>query len=90
LPSSSQPNLYAPGGAVALSWRFWLVLPLVGVGGGLAGAALLLLLHAVQHLFWDYRAGSFVAAAQAAGVWHRVAIVAAAGLIVGVYRWATQ
>jgi hypothetical protein len=38
MPSTSpQPNLFAAGGAAALPLRFWMLLPLVGVGGGLGG-----------------------------------------------------
>jgi H+/Cl- antiporter ClcA len=90
MPSSSpQPNLFASGGAAALSPRFWLLLPLVGVGGGFGGGVLMLLLRTTQHLAWSYRSGSFLAAVQQTGALHRVAVLATAGLVVGLYRWLT-
>lgn len=91
MPSSSpQPNLFAAGGAAALSLRFWILLPLVAIGGGFGGAALLLLLHATQHLAWVYRSGPFLAGVEETGPWRRVAVLAAAGVIVAVYRGATK
>ena len=91
MPSSSpQPNLFAAGGAAALSWRFWVLLPLVGIGGGLGGGAFLLLLHATQHLAWAYRSGSFLSSVEKTGPWRRVAVLGTAGVIVGAYRWATK
>ncbi len=84
--SPPQPNLFAGGGIGTLSLRFWLLVPLTGIGTGLGGGALMLLLRVVQHLCWSYRAGTFLAAVEQVGVGRRVGVLVGAGLIVGLYR----
>ncbi len=39
---------------------FWGLVMLVGLGSGVAGALLIELLRAVQHLAWSYSSGSFL------------------------------
>lgn len=66
---------------------------LVGIGAGLAGMALGLLLHAVQHLAYGYGAlghESFLQGASAAPPWRRVAALLMAGVVAGVGWWALR
>lgn len=82
-----QPNLLDGSRPTGLSWRFWALTVMTGIGAGIAGGLLMLLLRAVQHLAWSYRAGEFLDAVEKAD-WHRrIAVVVAAGLIAGVVRW---
>jgi len=67
---------------IDLSWRFWLLLALTGVGAGLAGGGLMQLLHLVQHLAWSYRSGTFLEAVSRSPPLVRVGVVAAAGALV--------
>lgn len=56
-----QPNApQAVRGLVSVSPRFWVVAVLIGLGAGAAGAALMLLLYAVQHLAFGYTEQSFL------------------------------
>lgn len=57
---SPQPNVFAPATSSGVSWRFWVMIPLVGVLTGLPGGLLMLLLHATQHFAWSYRSGEFL------------------------------
>lgn len=68
--------------------RFWLVLVLTGVGAGLGGAALTLLLRAVQHLSFGYAEESFLQGVEESSSTRRVVVLALAGLVVGVGGWA--
>ena len=79
-----QPNVV--GLAARLPVRFWTLLALTGIGAGLGGAALMLLLHAVQHLAWSYHAGNFLDGVQRSGPLRRVLVVLAAGALVGFGR----
>ena len=66
---------------------------LVGVGAGLAGMALGLLLHAVQHLAYGYGElghQSFLQGASAAPPWRRVAALLLAGVVAGLGWWALR
>ncbi|MFJ1302252.1 chloride channel protein [Pseudomonadota bacterium AL_CKDN230030165-1A_HGKHYDSX7] len=66
---------------------------LVGVGAGLAGMALGLLLHAVQHLAYGYGGlghESFLQGASAAPPWRRAAALMLAGVVAGVGWWALR
>ena len=79
-----QPNLIADGSTFVA--KFWLLVVLTGAGAGLAGAGLMRLLYAVQHVAWDYEAGTFLAAVARATVLHRFLVLVGAGLIAGVGR----
>ncbi len=70
-----------------LSARFWVMVVLTGVAAGLFGAAMMLILHTVQHLAFGYQAGGFLAGVEHAPGWRRVASLAAAGLIGGIAWW---
>ncbi|MHB8532050.1 MAG: chloride channel protein, partial [Solirubrobacteraceae bacterium] len=80
---SPQPNV--PGRGITASYgpRFWLLVALVGAGAGLAGAALIELLRAIQHLAWNYSTGSFLAAAEHASPARRVIVLVLGGLVAG-------
>ncbi|MCB5908243.1 chloride channel protein [Streptomyces pinistramenti] len=82
-----QPNLVAPVDVPALSVRFWVLVVATGVLAGLAGAALMALLHAVAHLTYSYRSGSFLAAVEQAGAPRRVVALAVAGAVAGGGWW---
>ena len=81
-----QPNLPLDHDEVDLalrSWRFWLVVVLVGVGAGTGAGVLMAILHAVQHLAYGYRHGDFQAGVRAAPSWRRVVVLVGAGLVLG-------
>lgn len=72
-------------------WALCLAVLATGVGAGLAGMALGMLLHAVQHLAYGYGAlghETFLQGASAAPPWRRVAALMAAGLVAGLGWWA--
>ena len=68
----------------------------IGVGAGLAGMALVLLLHAVQHLAYGYSLDalidtqSFLQGVSASPSWRRVAAMALCGLVAGLGWWALR
>jgi H+/Cl- antiporter ClcA len=80
---SSQPNV--PGRGITASYgpRFWLLVALLGAGTGLAGAGLIELLRAVQHLAWNYSSGSFLTAVEGASSARRVIVPVIGGLVAG-------
>ena len=84
---SPQPNV-GLGSLALLPLRFWALVPLTGIGAGLAAGLLMALLRAVQHLAWPARGADFLTAVQQAGPAHRVVILAGAGVIVALARWA--
>ena len=63
--------------------RFWALVVAIGVGAGLAGAALIELLRAVQHLAWSYQSGDFLAGVKRTSDAHRVLVLAIAGAVAG-------
>jgi chloride channel protein, CIC family len=72
------PILARPGAA-----GFWLAVLLTGAGTGLATAALTGLLELVQHLAWGGGGVDLLQAASGAGPWRHIAVLLAAGLLVG-------
>ncbi|GAA3193499.1 hypothetical protein GCM10017688_59680 [Streptomyces ramulosus] len=68
-----QPNLVAPADVPSLSARLWLLVVATGVLAGLAGAALMVLLHAAAQLTYGQGRGVFRprsnGRARAAGWW---------------------
>lgn len=79
------------GGRVPLPLRWAAAVAATGVVAGLAGAALMGLLHLVQHLaFGTSTPGGSGAAVEAAAPARRVAAMAAGGLVVGLGWWALQ
>jgi CIC family chloride channel protein len=80
---SPQPNL---DGDLELSPRFWGLLAATGVVTGIAAGLLMRLLRAVQHVAWDYRAGSFFDAVARAPALRTLVVLTAAGLLIGALR----
>jgi CIC family chloride channel protein len=80
---SAQPNVPGRGIVAGYGIRFWLLVVAIGAGAGLGGAALLELLHAVQHLAWGYRSGDFLDGVERTSSVHRVLVLAGAGLLAG-------
>lgn len=92
-PSASgpgQPNLPSVTDeldAAERTGKFWLLVVLVGIGAGVGAGALMALLHAVQHLAYDYQNGDFQSGVQRAPPWRPVAALAGGGLVLGT-SWA--
>jgi H+/Cl- antiporter ClcA len=80
---SAQPNVPGRGITASYGLRFWLLVAAVGAGAGLAGAGLIELLRAIQHLAWDYSSGSFLIAAEHASPARRVVVLTIGGLLAG-------
>jgi len=80
---SHQPNV--PGRGIVASYgpRFWLLVLAIGTGAGLAGAALMELLRAVQRIAWPPAGASFTDAVRHAPAARHVAVLALAGLLAG-------
>jgi chloride channel protein, CIC family len=57
---------------------------LIGVAAGVGGAALIGLLHAVQHLAWSYETGHFLEGTERSSDARRVLVLACGGVIAGV------
>jgi chloride channel protein, CIC family len=74
-----------PGRGITASYgpRFWLLVVVIGVGAGLGGAALMELLHAVQHLAWSYHIGTFLEGVQGASAGRRVLVLLIGGVVAG-------
>jgi CIC family chloride channel protein len=82
---SPQPNVGSDPSA-GLRARFWRLVPVVGIGTGIAAGLLMKLLRAVQHLAWPGYAGNFLQAVERTGAEHRVLVVLSAGVIVAALR----
>ena len=83
MAGSPQPNVPGRGITASYGLRFWLLVALIGTGAGLAGAALIELLRAVQHLAWDYSSGPFLPGVEHASDARRVAVLAIGGAVAG-------
>jgi chloride channel protein, CIC family len=78
-----QPNVPGRGIVASYGVRFWLLVVLVGLGAGLAAAALIELLRAIQHLAWSYHSGNFLEAVKHASGTRRVLVLAIGGVVAG-------
>ena len=58
---SHQPNVPGKGIIASYNRTFWALVVGIGLIAGIAGAALMELLHAIEHLAWSYDSGSFFA-----------------------------
>lgn len=58
-----------------------------GAAAGVAGVALTLLLHGVQHLAFGYTENTFLVGVEQASAWRRVIAVGVGGLVVGCGWW---
>ncbi len=83
----TQPNALSSDLLERFPLRFWCVVALTGIGAGLGAGLLMLLLRAVQHLFWNSSPDAFVAGVRKTGWAWRVAVVCLAGLMVATVRW---
>jgi H+/Cl- antiporter ClcA len=81
---SPQPNVPGKGIVASYSIAFWLLVVAIGVVSGLGGAAFMLLLRTLEHLFWSYHSGTFLDGVRSVSAGHRVLVVAAAGVLAGV------
>jgi H+/Cl- antiporter ClcA len=81
-----QPNATGDG-PLQLDARFWVLVVVVGVLGGLFGVALTAVLDAVVHLAFGGTVAGFAAAVQEASWARRLVVLAVAGLVTGV-GWA--
>ncbi|HTB71443.1 MAG TPA: chloride channel protein [Solirubrobacteraceae bacterium] len=79
----AQPNVPGRGIVASFGVRFWWLVVAIGVGAGLAGAALIELLRLVQHAAWNYDAGGFLAAVERTSSAHRVLVLSIGGLVAG-------
>ncbi len=79
----AQPNVPGRGIVASYGVRFWSLVVLVGVGAGLAGAALIALLKLVQHAAWDYQSGQFLDAVERTSGGHRVVVLLIGGVVAG-------
>jgi len=86
---SAQPNVPGRGIVASFGWRFWMLVALIGVGAGLAGAAFMELLHAVERFAWSYHgpvgeAATFLEAVERTTDAQRVLVLVLGGLVAGV------
>ncbi|HZE03665.1 MAG TPA: chloride channel protein [Solirubrobacteraceae bacterium] len=80
---SHQANVTGRGIVASYSPRFWGIVVVLGVVTGVAAAALMGLLHLVEHIAYGYTAGPFLDGVAAAPGWrHIVALQVAAVLVV--------
>lgn len=77
----------APSGAGSAAIRMFIATVLTGLAAGVAGTALTLLLHAVQHLAFGYTENTFLIGVEHAVALRRVLAVAAGGVVAGVGWW---
>jgi CIC family chloride channel protein len=83
---SPQPNVSGDPTA-GLERRFWLLVPVVGVGAGIGAGLLMKLLRLVQRIAWPAYAGNFLRAVDAASPAHRVLVLLGAGAVIALLRW---
>lgn len=72
-----------PGRGITASYGlgFWGLVVAIGLAAGAAGALLILLLRALEHLFWSYHSGNFLHAVQRVSDLHRVLVLLGAGAL---------
>ena len=81
---SPQANVTGRGIVASYSARFWGIVVVLGVITGLGAAALVGLLHLVEHLAYGYRSGPFLDGVAASASWRRVAALLVAAVVVSV------
>jgi CIC family chloride channel protein len=80
--ATEQPN--ATSDPAELSPRFWALLVATGVAAGLAGIAMLLVLHAAQHAAFGYHHGGLESAVRRTAGSRRIIALALGGAVTGV------
>lgn len=79
---SPQANVAGHGIVASYSARFWAIVVVLGAVTGAAAAALVGLLHLVEHIAYGYHRGPFLDGVAAAAAWrHVVALLVAAALV---------
>lgn len=78
---SHQPNVPGKGIVASYNPMFWALGVGIGLIAGLGGALLMMLLHALEHLSWSYRSGTFLDGVKAVSAAHRMLVLLAAGVI---------
>jgi CIC family chloride channel protein len=82
--SSPQPNVPGLGIVSGYQPRFWGLVVIIGTGAGLGGAALLVVLEAVEHASWSYHAGTLLDGVRSTGADHHIVVLLIAGVLAGV------
>jgi H+/Cl- antiporter ClcA len=80
---SPQPNVPGKGITASFGVAFWLLVVAIGLAAGLGGAAFMLLLRTLEHLFWSYHSGTFLDGVRSVSATHRVVVVTSAGILAG-------
>lgn len=80
--ASPQPNVTGRGIVAGYGLRFWTLVAAIGVLTGAAGAGLMELLHALEHVAWAYHSGTFLDGVARTGAAHRVLVPVLAGVLV--------
>jgi CIC family chloride channel protein len=81
---SIQPNVPRAWSGLGLSSRFWAMIVLSGIGGGISAIALMALLRLVQHLAYGYSSGYFLAGVERAPFYSPLVALGAAAIIGGI------
>ncbi len=81
--SSPQPNVPGQGIVASYTLGFWALVLGIGVLSGLGGAALITLLHGIEHLAWHYHTGSFLHGVEHTSATRRLVVLLIAGILVG-------
>lgn len=79
--STPQPNVPGRGVTASYGLSFWGLVVAIGVLAGLAGAALMEVLFAVEHFAWSFQHGTFLHAVEQASAGRRVVVLLVAGLL---------
>jgi len=82
--ASPQPNVPGQGIVASYGIAFWGLVLGIGVAAGIAGALLMLLLRALEHLFWSYHSGTLLHAVQRVSALQRILVLLAAGVLAGI------
>ncbi len=82
--SSPQPNVPGRGIVAGYGAGFWVLVVVIGIAAGLAGAALMKGLKGLEHLAWSFHSGTFLHAVKSVTDGHRVVVLAIAGVIAGI------
>jgi CIC family chloride channel protein len=84
-----QPNT-ADDTDIIFTPRLWALVAAMGILIGLAAAALMALLRAVQHFLWQYHAGPFFIGVSHTSALHRILTMAGTGVFGGIAVWLIQ